>query len=69
MISRIEDWFLELWTNLWDLVWPTGKNFASTYVLGRTIIRVIIYGTIGIIVFSLLGVKSKIDRLFKWAQR
>jgi hypothetical protein len=69
MLGRIEDWFLEIWTNLWATVWPDSKNFAPTYMLGRTIIRVIIYGSIGIVVFSFLGVKNKIDKLFVWAQR
>jgi hypothetical protein len=69
MISSLEDKFLEWWTNAWNIVWPSGKNFAPWYVAGRTIFRVAIYGSLGIIVFSLLGIKQKVDKLFKWAQR
>lgn len=68
MISQLEDKFLEFWTNAWDKVWPSGKNFAPWYIAGKTIFRVAVYGSLGIILFSLLGVKQKVDKLFKWAR-
>lgn len=68
MINWLEDRFLMVWAKAWSYVWPEGKNFAPWYMAGLTIFRVIVYGSIGIIVFSLLGLKPKVDRLFRWVR-
>lgn len=46
----------------------TREEEGSRY-MATVLSRLVVYPTIAIILFSLLGVKSKIDRLFKWAQR
>ena len=67
LLDNIEKWFTNIVANAIGKAFPQ-MNLAPVYLSLMVLFRVMVYGSFGLVLASLLNVKQKIDKLFKWAQ-